>query len=132
VFSLSALRFAYRYFRYSRAIHHARAEDASPTLLIGRTAEVEVLLRGIESGAVKRLWPVGLLSPSSADRGQLIRNVPVLGGITDIVDVVRDFERRGKPIARVVMAPSAFEPEAHPETVLMQSRRLGLIVSRLP
>src|SRR5882757_1185924 len=132
VFSLSALRFAYRYFRYSRAIHHARAEDAAPTLLIGRTAEVEVLLRGIESGAVKRLWPVGLLSPSSADRGQLIRNMPVLGGIADIVDVVRDFERRGKAIARVVMAPSAFEPEAHPESVLMQARRLGLIVSRLP
>src|SRR5206468_7652270 len=54
VFSLSALRFAYRYFRYTRAIHHAKAEDASPTLLIGRTADVEVLLRGIESGAVKR------------------------------------------------------------------------------
>jgi O-antigen biosynthesis protein WbqV len=132
VFSLSALRFAYRYFRYSRAILHAKSEDASPTLLIGRSAEVEVLLRGIESGAVKRLWPVGLLSPSRADRGQLIRNIPVLGGIDDIEDVVRDFERRGKPIARVVMAPSAFEPEAHPETVLMRSRRLGLIVSRLP
>jgi FlaA1/EpsC-like NDP-sugar epimerase len=132
VFFLSALRFAYRYFRYTRAIHHARTEDASPTLLIGRAADVEVLLRGIESGAVKRLWPVGLLSPSPADRGQLIRNVPVLGGIDDIEDVVRDFARRDKPIARVVMAPSAFEPEAHPESVLMQARRLGLIVSRLP
>jgi FlaA1/EpsC-like NDP-sugar epimerase len=132
VFSLSGLRFAYRYFRYTRAIHHAKAEDASPTLLIGRTADVEVLLRGIESGAVKRLWPVGLLSPSRADRGQLIRNIPVLGGIDDIEDVVRDFARRDKSIARVVMAPSAFEPEAHPESVLMQARRLGLIVSRLP
>jgi FlaA1/EpsC-like NDP-sugar epimerase len=132
VFCLSALRFAYRYFRYTRAIHHAKAEDASPTLLIGRTADVEVLLRGIESGAVKRLWPVGLLSPSRADRGQLIRNIPVLGGIDDIEDVVRDFARRDKSIARVVMAPSAFEPEAHPESVLMQARRLGLIVSRLP
>src|SRR5258707_926754 len=132
VFFLSALRFAYRYFRYTRAIHHAKAEDASPTLLIGRTADVEVLLRGIESGAVKRLWPVGLLSPSRADRGQLIRNIPVLGGIDDIEDVVRDFARRDKAIARVVMAPSAFEPEAHPESVLMQARRLGLIVSRLP
>ena len=132
VFYLSALRFAYRYFRYSRAIHHARTEDASPTLLVGRTADVEVLLRGIESGAVKRLWPVGLLSPSRADRGQLIRNIPVLGGADDVEDVVRDFERRGKSIARIVMAPSAFEPEAHPETVLMQARRLKLIVSRLP
>jgi FlaA1/EpsC-like NDP-sugar epimerase len=132
VFFLSALRFAYRYFRYSRAIHHARTEDAAPTLLIGRTADVEVLLRGVESGAIKRLWPVGLLSPSRADRGQLIRNIPVLGAIEDFEDVVRDFERRGKPIARIVMAPSAFEPEVHPETILMQARRLGLIVSRLP
>ena len=37
VFFLSALRFAYRYFRYTRVRHHARAEDASPTLLIGRS-----------------------------------------------------------------------------------------------
>jgi O-antigen biosynthesis protein WbqV len=132
VFFLSGLRFAYRYFRYSRAIRHARTEDAAPTLLIGRTADVEVLLRGIESGAVKRLWPVGLLSPSRADRGQLIRNIPVLGAIEDLEDVVRDFTRRDKPIARLVMAPSAFEPDAHPESVLMQARRLGLIVSRLP
>src|SRR5216683_1095044 len=132
VFFLSGLRFAYRYFRYTRALRHARTDDASPTLLIGRTADVEILLRGIENGAVKNLWPVGLLSPSLADRGQLIRNIPVLGGIDDFEDVVRDFARRNKAIARLVMAPSAFEPEVHPESVLMRARRLGLIVSRLP
>jgi FlaA1/EpsC-like NDP-sugar epimerase len=132
VFSLSALRFAYRYFRYTRTLHHARMENASPTLLIGRAAEVEILLRGIESGAVKRVWPLGVLSPSRADIGQLIRNIPVLGGTDDIEDVVRDLVKRDKPVARVVMAPSAFEPEAHPESVLMRARRLGLIVNRLP
>ena len=121
VFFLSAPRFAYRYFRYTRARHHARTEDASPTLLIGRAADAEILLRGIESGAVKRLWPVGVLSPSPADRGQMIRNIPVLGGIDDIEDVIRDFARRDKPITRVVMTPSAFEPEAHPEAVLMRA-----------
>ncbi len=132
VFFLSALRFAYRYFRYTRVRHHARVEDASPALLIGRAADAEILLRGIESGAVKRIWPVGLLSPSAADRGQLIRNIPVLGGIDDIEDVIGDFARRNKPIARVVMTPSAFDPEARPEAVLMRARRLGMIVSRLP
>src|SRR6266404_3861580 len=132
VFFLSALRFAYRYFRYTRVRRHARTEGASPTLLIGRAADAEILLRGIESGAVTRLWPVGVLSPSPADRGQMIRNIPVLGGIDDIEDVVRDFARRDKPITRVVMTPSAFDPEAHPESVLMRARRLGLIVSRLP
>ncbi len=129
---LSVLRFAYRYFRYTRVRRHARTEDASPTLLIGNAADAEILLRGIESGAVKRIWPVGMLSPSSADRGQLIRNIPVLGGIDDIEDVIGDFARRGKPIARVVMTPSAFNAEAHPEAVLMRAKRLGLIVSRLP
>jgi FlaA1/EpsC-like NDP-sugar epimerase len=132
VFSLSALRFAYRYFRYTRTLHHARMENASPTLLIGRAADAEILLRGIESGAVKRIWPVGLLSPSAADRGQTIRNLPVLGGIDDIEEVISDFARRNKPIVRAVMTPSAFEPEARPESVLMRARRLGLIVSRLP
>jgi FlaA1/EpsC-like NDP-sugar epimerase len=93
---------------------------------------LSALRRGIESGAVKRLWPVGILSPSPADRGQLIRNIPVLGGIDDLEDVVRDFARRDKTIERVVMTPSSFDPEAHPESILMQARRLGLIVSRLP
>ena len=132
VFFLSGLRFAYRYFRYTRTRYHARSEGASPTLLIGRAADAEILLRGIESGAVTRLWPVGVLSPSAADRGQSIRNIPVLGGIDDIEDVVRDFTRREKPITRVVMTPSAFDAEARPEAILMRARRLGLIVSRLP
>jgi FlaA1/EpsC-like NDP-sugar epimerase len=132
IFCLSGLRFAYRYFRYTRVRHHAQAEDASPALLIGRAADAEILLRGIESGAVKRIWPVGLLSPSAADRGQLIRNIPVLGGIDDFEDVIADFTRRNKPITRVVMTPSAFDPETHPESVLMRAKRLGLIVSRLP
>ena len=130
--SLSALRFAYRYFRYTRARRHARTDGASPILLVGRTADAEVLLRGIESGAVKQLWPIGILSPSRADLGQSIRNIPVLGAVDDLEDVVRDFTRREKPISRVVMTPSAFEADARPESVLMQARRLRLMVSRLP
>jgi FlaA1/EpsC-like NDP-sugar epimerase len=129
---LSAPRFAYRYFRYTRVRRHARLEGASPVLLIGRAADAEVLLRGIESGAVKHLWPIGVLSPSLSDRGHTIRDVPVLGGIDDVEDVIQDYEKRGKPIARVVMTPSAFEPEARPEAVLMRAKRLGLIVSRMP
>jgi FlaA1/EpsC-like NDP-sugar epimerase len=132
VFFLSGMRFAYRYFRYTRTRRHARTEGALPTLVIGRTADAEILLRGIESGAVTRLWPVAVLSPSVADRGQSIRGIPVLGGIDDMEDVVNDYARRDKPITRVVMTSSAFEAEARPEAVLMRARRLNLIVSRLP
>ncbi|MFN5038571.1 MAG: SDR family NAD(P)-dependent oxidoreductase [Bradyrhizobium sp.] len=132
VFALSALRLGYRYFRYSRTRLHARSDNAAPALLVGRTADAEVVLRGIENGAIKRLWPVGVLSPSIADRGQMIRNIPVVGGVDDIEAVIRDFESRQRPIKRVVMTPSAFEPDAHPESLLMRARRLGLMVSRLP
>jgi len=129
---LSALRMTYRYFRYTRVRRHARTDEAAPTLLIGRAADAEMLLRGIESGAIKRIWPVGVLSPSLADRGQFIRNVPVLGGLDDVEDVIADFAKRNKPIIRIIMTPSAFEPEAHPESILMRARKLGVIVNRMP
>ncbi|MCR6737139.1 MAG: SDR family NAD(P)-dependent oxidoreductase [Afipia sp.] len=131
-FALGGLRVAYRYFRYTRTLSQARGLDAAPTLLVGRAADAEVLLRGIESGAVKRTWPVGVLSPSVSDRGQSIRGIPVLGGIDDLADVVDDFSRRERPIERLVMMPSAFEADASPESVLTRARKLGLTVSRLP
>ncbi|MFZ5731147.1 MAG: SDR family NAD(P)-dependent oxidoreductase [Pseudomonadota bacterium] len=129
---LSALRLAYRYFRYVRTLTHARAGSAGPAILIGRAADAELFLRAIESGAIKNLSPVGLLSPSRADRGQSLRGIAVLGGIDDLSDVVADFARRDKQIDRVVMLPSAFEQEANPESLLTRARRLGLSVSRLP
>jgi O-antigen biosynthesis protein WbqV len=132
IFALGGTRVAYRYFRYTRTINRARSQNAAPTLLIGRAADAEVLLRGIESGAVKRMWPVGILSPSPADRGQSIRNIPVLGGVDDLADIVDDFVRRQQPIERVVMLPTAFELDSSPESVLMRGRKLGLAVSRLP
>ncbi len=129
---LSGSRIAYRYFRYTRARHHARSPESNPTLVLGRAADAEVLLRAIESGAVTKTWPVGILSPSAADQGQSIRGVAVLGRFDALDRVVNDRAQRGVAIARVIFTPSAFEPDAKPEAALMQARRLGLIVSRLP
>jgi len=132
VFFLSASRFTYRYFRFTRTRNKARIGDASPALLIGLAADAEIVLRAFESGAIKQLRPVGILSPSLADRGQLIRRTPVLGGVEDLKDVVNDFAKRGPPIKRVVMTPSAFMPGVQPESILIEARKLGLIASRLP
>ena len=41
-------------------------------------------MRAIESGAVKKIWPVGILSPSPADQDQSIRGIAVLGGFDDL------------------------------------------------
>ena len=129
---LGGPRIAYRYFRYTRTRQHALADAANPTLVLGRAADAEVLLRAIESGAVRKTWPVGVLSQSSADRGQSIRGVPVLGGFADLDRAVSDLAERGTTVSRVVFTPSAFEPDAKPEATLMLARRLGLTVSRLP
>jgi len=64
MFFLGGLRVAYRYFHYARTLQRVKVADATPTLVLGRAADAEVLLRSIESGAVKKIWPVGVLSPS--------------------------------------------------------------------
>src|SRR5690348_5957174 len=120
MFVLAGSRVVYRYFHYTRAIQRVRVADAA------------VLLRGIDSGAVHRIWPIGVLSPSPAVRGQSIRGIPVLGEIDDLERIAVDFEARGTRIIRLVLTPSALVPEARPEAVLVRARRLGLTVSKLP
>jgi FlaA1/EpsC-like NDP-sugar epimerase len=132
IFFLGGSRVAYRYFHYARTLQRVKVADATPTLMLGRAADAEVLLRSIESGAVKNIWPVGILSPSMADRGQSIRGIPVLGDIDDLETVVTDLAARGNRVTRLVLAPSALSPEARPEAILMRARRLGLNLSQLP
>ncbi len=129
---LGGPRIAYRYFRYTRTRQHALADSANPSLVLGRAADAEGLLRAIESGAVRKVWPVGILSSSPADHGQSIRGIPVLGGFADLDRVVSELAERDTIVSRVIFTPSAFEPEAKPEATLMHARRLGLTVSRLP
>ncbi|HVI11735.1 MAG TPA: nucleoside-diphosphate sugar epimerase/dehydratase [Pseudolabrys sp.] len=132
MFFLGGLRVVYRYFHYARTLQRVKVADATPTLVLGRAADAEVLLRGIESGAVKKIWPVGVLSPSVADRGQSIRGIPVLGDIDDLEGVVADLESRGDRVRRLVLAPSALTLEARPEAILIRARRLGLSMSQMP
>jgi FlaA1/EpsC-like NDP-sugar epimerase len=129
---LGGPRIAYRYFRYTRTRQQTRSSEANPTLVLGRAADAEVLLRAIESGVVRKIRPVGILSPSAADQGQALRGIPVLGGFDALDRVVGDLARRGTAVTRVVFTPAAFEPDAKPEAALMHARRLGLTVSRLP
>ncbi|HLH96618.1 MAG TPA: nucleoside-diphosphate sugar epimerase/dehydratase [Xanthobacteraceae bacterium] len=132
IFFLGGLRVAYRYFRYTRTRHHARSGEQIATLILGRAADAEVLLRAVESDAVKKIWPVAILSPSPADQDQWVRGVPVLGSPDELERVVGELAAREEPAARVIFTPSALEPALKPETILMKARRLGLTTSRLP
>jgi len=132
MFFLGGPRIAYRLFRLSRIQQQAKGPDAMPTLIVGRAADAEVLLRAIESGAVRNVLPVGILSPSSADQDHSVRDVPVRGSPSDLESVIVALRSQGFRVSRLVLAPSALEPELHPETMLMLARRLGLAASRMP
>jgi O-antigen biosynthesis protein WbqV len=106
-------------------------DATTPTLLLGRGTDVEVVLRAIESGTIKKLQPRGILSHRSQDHGQSIRGVPVLGGFGDLDRVIQDFHERGITVRRLVATPSALAPDAHPEMLMAHARRLGLPLSRL-
>ncbi|MFL5099900.1 MAG: SDR family NAD(P)-dependent oxidoreductase [Xanthobacteraceae bacterium] len=129
---LGGPRITYRYFRYTRTRQQATRQDSAQILVLGRAADAEVLIRAVESVAVKKIWPVGVLSPSPADQGQAIRGIPVLGSVGDLERIVTDLQARGSHVARLVLTPSALAPEVGPETILMQARRLGVAASRLP
>jgi FlaA1/EpsC-like NDP-sugar epimerase len=132
MFFLGGPRIAYRLFRLSRTQQHTKGPDAMPILIVGRAADAEVLLRAIESGAVRNVLPIGILSPSSADQDHSVRDVPVRGFLSDLESVIVALHSQGFRVGRLVLTPSALEPELHPETMLMLARRLGLAASRMP
>lgn len=128
---LGAPRLLYRSWKDRRAKAAPERRAAAPTLLLGRPSDVEVLLRGIETGAVRGMRPVGILSPRPGDVGQMLRGVKVTGTLSALEAEVEDAGQRGLPIRRIVMTPAALAPEAEPEKVLDRARRLGVPVLRM-
>jgi len=129
---LGGSRVAYRYYHYAHTLHRAKDADASPALIVGRAADAEVVLRAIESGAVRKIWPAGVLSPSKSDRGQAIRGIPVLGNIEDLEAIAGDLAGRGSRITRLLLTPSALSEESRPESMLVRARKLGIAVNQVP
>ena len=134
MFFLGGPRIAYRYFRYSRTRQHRIGANSTPVLVLGRAADAEMLLRAVEAGAaaVGHIWPVGILSPSPSDQGQIMRGISVLGNFDQLERAIGDLKDRGTEVRRLVLTASAFEKGSNVETVLMRARRLGILISRLP
>ncbi|MFO1149345.1 MAG: nucleoside-diphosphate sugar epimerase/dehydratase [Alsobacter sp.] len=130
IFFLGGPRLAYRYGRYARNKEHMARENAHPVLVAGRASDAELVLRAIESGALRRVQAVGVITPRAGDIGQSIRGVPVRWLSKNLELAVSDFAERATTIKRVIVTPSALAPDAEPEVLLAACRRLGLAMSR--
>jgi O-antigen biosynthesis protein WbqV len=131
IFFLGGTRLAFRYLKDTRSRQSSARAATVPTLLLGRGADIDVLIRAIEAGSVKKLAPRGILSPRADERGQFMRGVPVLGGFPDLERVVADLAASGEPVRRLIAAPSALVPEAAPDDLIARARRLGLPLARV-
>ncbi|WP_336489145.1 SDR family NAD(P)-dependent oxidoreductase [Methylobacterium nigriterrae] len=131
IFLLGGTRLAFRYLKYTRSRQSSARAATVPTLLLGRGGDIEILLRAIESGSVRKLSPKGILSPRAGEAGQMMRGVPVLGGFSDLEQVVANLAERGQPVRRLVATPSALTPEAEPDDLIARARRLGLPLARV-
>ncbi|HEY5794108.1 MAG TPA: SDR family NAD(P)-dependent oxidoreductase [Bosea sp. (in: a-proteobacteria)] len=128
---LGGPRLAYRYFKFSRSRRHAAREASLPALLLGRGVEVEMVIRAMEAGTMRKLRPEGILSPRADDLGQSIRGVPVLGLLSEIERIAGEAAERGEGFRRIVATPSALLPEAEPDKWLARTRKLALPISRI-
>jgi FlaA1/EpsC-like NDP-sugar epimerase len=132
VFLLGGSRLAYRSFRHTRTRRQSAASGATRTLVLGRAADAEVLLRSVESGAIKNIEVSGILSPSPADQGTVIRGVPIVGALSDLDKTLSNFRERGISIGRLILMSTAMNPEVKPEAILLRARQLGIPVSGVP
>ena len=128
---LALPRFAYRYWKDRGHQLTLSTTPAAPSILIGRSYDVEYALRAIQSGALRGVNPQAILSPRRADYGQSIRGVPVAGPPGALADTVADFQRQNIFIRRILVLPSALTPESEPDKLFQNARKLGLSLSRL-
>lgn len=131
VFLLGGPRIAYRYLKYHQGKQQAAREELAPILVLARPSEAEVVLRAIETGSIRRVKPLAILSPRAGDVGQVLRGVPLNGTIDDLGSRIEDFKAAETPVKRLIATSGALAEDAHPEQWLKVATRLGLQVSRL-
>jgi O-antigen biosynthesis protein WbqV len=131
IFCLGGPRMVYRYFRYVLTQQHQSA-DRTASIIVGRTADAEILLRAIESGAVKNISVIGLLSPSKADQGQTLRGVPVLNFPNALEAVIDKLQSRNVIVHRLVLTPEVLTTSSDIGEILAVARRRRIAINRLP
>lgn len=131
MFLLGGPRLAYRYFKYVQSRRPAESGTVANALILGRPAEVEIVLRALESGLRRRFAARGALSPRATDIGLSIRGVSVLGDYGELERIVSESTDNNMPITRLIFAPNEFTPDEQSERLLATARKLGISLLRL-
>lgn len=129
---LGGPRLIYRIYRDQRVARALakRSDKAAAVLILGATGDAEVMIRAIETSSRDTIFCVGVLSHRAAHVGQVIREVPVLGTLDQLEDVVRDLEAKGVRIRGAIVCGDTLESSPRIEAIVGRARRMGLNVER--
>jgi FlaA1/EpsC-like NDP-sugar epimerase len=95
----------------------------TPTLLLGSVQDAADALRSLKSST--RFFPVGIISPNTAERGRVLQGVSVLGGLEQLAETVRE---SGARVALVLAAPG----QAGRREAMLAAADAGLALLALP
>ncbi|QPH52594.1 polysaccharide biosynthesis protein [Pontivivens ytuae] len=96
------MRFAYRHYALWRSGHRRSTVELPPVLILGDGMAAESFVRQIFDGQAA-FHPVGILSRSARNSGHSIFDVPVLGQIDALDDVLQGLRRVGVHPTRLIV-----------------------------
>jgi O-antigen biosynthesis protein WbqV len=130
---LSAPRILYRLMKDGnlRAVFQRVDLSRVPVLVIGAGDEAEAFIREIARAPNAGYRVVGIIDHRSSRIGRDIRGVRILGGLSDIEDVVDRLGRRNHRPQRLVIATTKLDG-SEVSALLDVADRLGMVLSRMP
>ncbi len=130
---LGAPRFAYRQFRDGRASTVAAQAQAAavPVMLIGAGDAAETFIRAIQRTVNADYRIVGVLDEKGSRVGRRIHDVPILGKLDQLEEVVAELSTKQRQPQRLIVTKQELGGERIRD-LLDRADRLGITLARLP
>ena len=103
---LSAIRVSVRLFR-ERVVGRTDVKDTKRTLIVGTGVTAEALLREATRSFRLKVRAIGVVTDDPSMRGSRVHDVPIVGTIAELIDLVRELE-----IEQVITAVDAGNGDA--------------------
>ena len=130
---LGGPRFAYRLFKDGGLdlVFENTPKPRILVLLVGTGDEAETFIRAMARPRDAAYKVVGVIDDKGGRVGRAIHDVPVLGKLEDLEDIVGSLKRRGRPPQRLIISKPSIDGQKVRE-ILDRAETLGLTLSRLP
>ncbi len=109
-----------------------RKAERIPALLIGAGDAADLYLRAARRDKNCRHFPIAILDATAEHRGETLRDVPIVGAVSEFRAVIEELKREGRTPRHIIFttSPSTF-PDSDVSKLLDDAEELGIPVSRL-